>query len=151
MFFSFFFSFLEASTFSSSSLVQPLGLSPGSHGCSLCFHGAFLSVRPSPPPSCQQVFLCGAAGTRALSAVSFLWCWVTLGPARSLHYTHNSPLLLSCQHWGTVSSSHHPMMLYECCRVDVDGTSNNCSEGGTEVRAAFSPGLLNVFPTYVLG
>ncbi|GLD63314.1 protein naked cuticle homolog 1, partial [Lates japonicus] len=73
--------------------------------------------------SCQQVFLCGAAGTRALSAVSFLWCWVTLGPARSLHYTHNSPLLLSCQHWGTVSSSHHPMMLYECCRVDVDGTS----------------------------
>lgn len=43
--------------------------------------------------SSQPTRLClWCGGARALSAVSFLWCWITLGPARSLHYAHNSPL-----------------------------------------------------------
>lgn len=71
-----------------------------------------VSMASSCPPAVSRSFTvppCGlgaqptrlclwCSGAMALSAVPFLWCWITLGPAHSLHSTHNSPLLLTCQH-----------------------------------------------------
>lgn len=101
------FSECQACTFPNSlQLRRPaLGLARG--------HAAApsVSMASSCPPAVSRSFTvppCGlraqptrlclwCGGARALSAVPFLRCWITLGPARSLHQTHNSPLLLFCQ------------------------------------------------------
>ncbi|KAI9518226.1 hypothetical protein NQZ68_039167 [Dissostichus eleginoides] len=44
----------------------------------------------------QQGSVCGSFQLSHSSG----WCWITLGPAHRLHFTHNSLLLLGCQLQG---------------------------------------------------